>query len=118
MSGGKFSFGRLFLGFGCGIMIPHVANHGTYYAISSCFLAPHLKFWRENKERHHDKAIPIESLDAYFIDIGKSLLFFLIIIGPTLYSTYYLKRDLLSMYGLGESENDSNALSNFASSVT
>ena len=96
----SFSFGRLFMGLGCGLTIPHMVNNSTYFAISSCFYAPHLKFWKEKSERHQDKAIPVESLDAYLIDIGKSFFFFLLIIGPTLYSTYYLGEDIIGKAGL------------------
>ena len=102
MSGGKFSFGKLFLGFGTGVMIPHVVNNSTFYAIYISFLLPHKKFWQQKAALHRDKAIPVESLDAYLTDVGKSFLFFLFIIGPTLYSSYYLKHDMLEQYGMGE----------------
>ena len=90
------------MGLGCGLTIPHMVNDSTYFAISSCFYAPHLKFWKEKSERHRDKAIPVESLDAYLLDVGKSFLFFLLIIGPTLYSTYYLGEDIIGKAGLAE----------------
>ena len=42
-------------------------------------------------------AIPVESLDNYLKDIGKSFLFFWLIIGPTLYKTYYLKENMFDL---------------------
>ena len=41
-------------------------------------------------------AIPLSLLDGYVKDIGKSFLIFGIIIGPTLYKTYYLKENMFS----------------------
>ena len=91
----SFSFGRVFFGFGCGLTIPFLVNHDTYYAIGVCFLSPHLKFWRDQSKRHRDRAIPVESLDNYLLDVGKSFFFFWLIIGPTLYTSYYLKQPIL-----------------------
>ena len=54
-------------------------------------------------------AIPVESLDNYFKDVGKSFIFFWLIIGPTLYKTYYLGEnmfDLNKMHEMGSTAND------------
>ena len=95
----KFSFGKILMGLTCGVTIPFVVHDNVYYAIATCFLSPHLKYTREFKQRNPDKAIPVESLDAYLLDIGKSFIFFWLIIGPTLYKTYYLNEDMLAMGG-------------------
>ena len=85
------------LGLTAGITIPFMVHDNVYFAIATCFLSPHLKYARETSKRNVTKAIPVEHLDYYFKDIGKSFLLFLIIIGPTLYRTYYLKENILEM---------------------
>ena len=95
----SFSFAKVLFGFTCGMTIPFMVHDNVYYAIATCFLSPHLKFSRENKERHPDLAMPVECLDNYFKDIGKSFILFWLIIGPTLYKTYYLKENMAILGG-------------------
>mmetsp|Transcript_11504 Transcript_11504/g.14475 ORF Transcript_11504/g.14475 Transcript_11504/m.14475 type:complete len:189 (+) Transcript_11504:20-586(+) len=94
---GKFSFGKVLLGVTCGVTIPFCVHDNVYYAIATCFLSPHLKYSRETRQRNQDKAIPVEALDSYIADVGKSFLFFWLIIGPTVYKTYWLGEDMLAM---------------------
>ena len=101
----KFSFGRIFFGLTCGVTIPFVVHDNVYYCIATCFLTPHLKYHKEKAQRHHTLAIPVESLDNYFVDVGKSFLFFWLVIGPTLYKTYVLKENLFDPQDLEDSQN-------------
>ena len=100
----SFSFGRVLFGLTCGITIPFVVHDNIYYAIATCFLTPHLKYHTEKTKRHHTMAIPVESLDTYVKDVGKSFLFFWFIIGPTLYKTYIKKEALFDPRDLDESQ--------------
>ena len=100
----KFSFGRILFGLTCGVTIPFVVHDNIYYAIATCFLTPHLKYYREKAKRHSTMAIPVESLDYYLVDVGKSFLFFWFIIGPTIYKTYVQKEDLFDPQELDESQ--------------
>ena len=92
----SFSFGKLLGGLTCGMTIPFMVHDNVYYAIATSFLSPHIKYHYERKHRNKDLAIPVEALDSYFKDIGKSFLFFWLIIGPTLYKTYYKKESMYS----------------------
>ena len=94
---GKFSFGKVFIGMTFGITVPFCVHDNIYYAIATCYLSPHLKYNRELKQRNPDKALPVESLDSYLKDIGKSFLFFWLIIGPTMYTTYVKKENMFDM---------------------
>ena len=100
----KFSFGRVLFGLGTGITLPFIVHDNIYYAMGACFLSPHLKYWREKKQRNPDLAIPVEALDGYLKDIGKSFLFFMLIIGPTLYKTYYLGEEMTELTGVKNGE--------------
>ena len=93
------SFARFFFGIGCGITIPFLVHDNVYYAIATCFLTPHLKYHTEKSKRSPDKAIPVQHLDYYLKDVGKSFLLFWLIIGPTLYKTYYSGEDMFDMNG-------------------
>ena len=101
----SFSFGRIAAGLGLGMTIPFMVNHDVYYAIATCFLSPHLNYWKEHYKKHQDKAISVESLDAYIKDVGKSFIFFWLIIGPTCYKTYYLKESILENAGMPDFAN-------------
>ena len=91
------TIGRFLFGMGCGVTIPFIVHDNIYYAIAISFLTPHLKFAAEKRKRNPDKAIPVQHLDFYLKDIGKSFLFFWLIIGPTLYKTYYTKENMFDM---------------------
>ena len=90
----SFSFGKILGGFAAGMTIPFVVHDNIYYAIATCFLAPHVKAHKIRSDRHKDLAIPVETLDYYIKDIGKSFIFFFMILGPTLYKTYVMKQDI------------------------
>ena len=117
---GRFSFGKVCFGLMSGITIPFMVHDNVYYAIATCFLSPHLKYRREVKQRNVDRALPVESLDKYFKDIGKSFVFFWLVIGPTLYTTYVKKQNMFEMerldgmqgLGLGEDDGDREHVSN------
>ena len=108
----KFGFGKVFLGLTCGLTIPFCVHDNIYYAIATCFLSPHLKYSEQNGKRNPDKAIPVECLDNYLKDIGKSFLLFWIILGPTMYRTYWLKEnmfDLNTMNEMGEASTKTDS---------
>ena len=109
----NFSFGRILLGFGCGITIPYIAHENVYYCIATCFYVPHLKYHKEKQLRHKDAAIPVEALDAYMKDVFGSFFLFFLIIGPTLYKTYVKNEDIFN--GLGQGQGD---ISKFRDSYT
>ena len=81
----SFSFGKLFGGLVCGITLPYVVHDNVYLAFVTGFYGPHLKFHTDRKRLGQDRAIPLEMVDEYVKEIGKSFIFFWIIIGPTLY---------------------------------
>ena len=95
-------FGRLALGLASGLTIPFIVHDNVYYAIATCFYYPHLKYYREKEKRSAQKAIPLEHLDYYVKDVAKSFLLFWLIIGPTVYKTYYTKENILE--GANEQE--------------
>ena len=95
----KFSFGKVFLGLTCGVTLPFVVHEDVYYAIAVSFLSPHLKYWKNASQRDKQKALPVEALDAYMIDVTKSFLMFWIIIGPAIYQSYYRKANIFENSG-------------------
>ena len=102
----SFSFGKVLAGLTCGVTIPFIVHDNVYYAIATSFLSPHLKYHYERTHRNKDLAIPVESLDSYLKDIGKSFLFFWLIIGPTLYKTYYKGENMYNKEELDASSKE------------
>ena len=92
-------FFQFLLGLGAGITIPSMVHQNVYGLLQICFWRPHIKFQLENERRSKDKAIPIESIEAYIKDVCKSSLFFCLSIGPVLYKTYYLEREMTESLG-------------------
>ena len=88
-------FGRLVLGFTTGIALPYMVHDNLYYAIATCFYLPHLTFAKKKAKLAKQQAIPLELLDSYLKDVGKSFLLFWLLLGPTLYKTYYTKENIL-----------------------
>ena len=116
-------FAKFFVGLGAGMTIPFMVHDNVYYAIASCFFSPHLKFREQQRKIHANYAYDIKHLDNYFKDIAKSFLFFWLIIGPTLYITYYKKENILELAedykagmgsGFGTKENPALLHDNFS----
>ena len=84
-------FGIFFLGVGCGITLPFVTHNNVSKLMSVCFLHPHLKYSMEKERRDPTLAINVVKLDHYILDVFKSTLLFMLMIGPIAYKTYYLK---------------------------
>ena len=87
-------FFQFLLGLGAGLTLPYTVHPNVYGLFMVCFWRPHVKFQLEQERRNKNNAIPIESIEAYIKDVFKSSLFFCIGIGPVLYKTYYLKREI------------------------
>ena len=120
-------FARFFFGIGCGLTIPFIVHDNVYYAIASCLLAPHLKFREQQSKLSQNLAYKVEHLDFYLKDVGKSFLFFWLIIGPTLYLTYYKGENILEMaendardggFALNDKNNPARLHDNFADIIT
>ena len=77
-------------------------HENLYLVIASSFLRPHLKYKIEAAKRHKDQAVSTHELDSYLKDIVKSFAFFWLVIGPTIYKTYYLKEELFPKDGYGQ----------------
>lgn len=82
-------FGRFFAGIATGVIIPMVVHENVHYAIATSFLEPHLKYQYVKEKRGPHLAIPVHELDTYIKNVVMGCGLFFIIIGPTLYQTYY-----------------------------
>ena len=86
-------FGRFMAGFACGLFIPQVCHHNIHYTIASGFLTPHLRYQARKEKRESGAAVPVQELDSYMMDVIKSFGLFWIMIGPTIYFTYFTDKD-------------------------
>ena len=84
-------FGQFLFGLGCGITLPFMVHKNIYEAMVFSFYWPHLRYRQEKTKRDPNLAIPVESLDRYVLDVGKSTLLFFALLGPIIYRTYWAK---------------------------
>ena len=89
-------FVRFFAGLTTGIILPMVVHENVHYCLASCFLEPHLKYQYVKEKRGPHLATPVHELDTYFKSIITNFGLFFVIIGPTLYQTYWKKQNILS----------------------